>query len=193
MLTCSTLFVWLTKMHRRLSPWFHWRCLANFHSKIGLLSHQALDYRWTNCWSVCAFCKKNYEVKIRIYFFNRISMIFYFWILKVIRKSSVYKCTFPFFSLVLPVNLTWSSGLSRVKLLIPCPWIGNINTKANRMKYHYLLPSDKKSWSVRKYQFEMFSLLWPFIVYGPFNTNAGPFNLSSYCPLGFSPKPLQKE
>lgn len=90
---------------------------------------------------VCILQKK-YEVKIRIYSFNRISMIFYFWILKVIRKSSVYKCTFPFFSLVLPVNLTWSSGLSRVKLLIPCPWIGNINTKANRMKYHYSLTSD---------------------------------------------------
>lgn len=77
MLTCSTLFVWLTKMHRRLSPWFHWRCLANFHSKIGSLSHQVLDYRWTNCWSVLAFCEIqiNYEFTLRIYFFNRIPMI----------------------------------------------------------------------------------------------------------------------
>lgn len=49
----------------------------------------------------------------------------YFVILKVIRRSSVYKWTFPFFSFDLPVNLTRSSGLSSVKLLCPWPWIGN--------------------------------------------------------------------
>lgn len=52
--------------------------------------------------------------------------IHYLVILKVIRRSSVYKCVLVPFCFVLPVNLTWSSGFSRVKVQLPWPWIGSI-------------------------------------------------------------------
>lgn len=40
-------------------------------------------------------------------------------ILNVIRRSSVYKCVFPFLIFDLPVNRTNSSGFSSVKLHLP--------------------------------------------------------------------------
>lgn len=46
-------------------------------------------------------------------------------ILNVIRRSSVYKCVFPFLTFDLPVKRTNSSGLSSVKLHRPWPWTGN--------------------------------------------------------------------
>lgn len=54
-----------------------------------------------------------------------LKFIYYLVILNVSLRSSVYKWVFPFFCLVLPVNLTCISGFSRVKLLMPCPRIGN--------------------------------------------------------------------
>lgn len=91
-----------------------------------------LNRFWKYACILWKWAKKPYFLLNLLNFFKFFSEM-YLEILKVIRRSSVYKCVFPFFTFDFPVHLTCNSGFSREKLLTP---MNKINIKYDWIRQH---------------------------------------------------------